>query len=121
MGFGELPSYLDGLIGSPAVQVGSLVVCLACLVVNLAVAFDWASFSMFGRRGRSADSTRLGTVYISILGASDVRTGSGLVSGRAHDSRGLGVMATQVHPPVDMYKCEPVCRGGSGVRSTGGR
>lgn len=120
MEVGGLSSYLDGLIGSPAVQVGSLVVCLVCLVVNLAVVFDWTSFSVFGRRGRSACSTRLGTIYISILGVSDVRTGSGSVLGRALVSRGLDVTATQVHPSVDMYRCEPVCRGGSGVRSTGG-
>lgn len=121
MGVGGLSSYLDGLIGSPAVQIGSLVVCLVCLVANLAVVFDWASFSVFGRRGRSACSTSLDTVYISILGASDVRTGSGSVSGRAPVSQGLDVSATQVHPPVDMYKCEPFCRGVSGARSTGGR
>lgn len=121
MGVGELLSYLDGLIGSPSVQVGSLVVCLVCLVVNLAVAFDWASFSVFGRRGRSACSTRQGTVYIAIVRVSDARTRSGSVSGRAPVSRGLDVPATQVHPPVDMHKCEPVYRGGSGARSTGGR
>lgn len=113
---------LTQIVGSPAVQVGSLVVCLVCLAINVCVTFDLDSFSMFERRrGTNGRSRDVGTVYIHVLPGEDARTGSAATSDDASVSQ---VSDEQVRPGLrHEYRKnrEPVSASGSVAPSIGGR